>query len=194
MKTPRLAPTELATLSLAALENGKGLLDDAQLLLANGRSARAYSLAALALEEYAKHVMALSAIGRTISEPGYWPRFWRRFRDHSEKIDLGKMMVSEWGLSLVYTDQRLEADVKAALLRKTRGLYVDWTDGGLSLPNEAVTASQASELIQEVRAWIEVARIVFDGATAEQLARIMSSPEIRERMAQLGRLSTPHGG
>jgi len=184
LKTPRLSAIELASLSLAALENAQGLLEDARLLLASGRSARAYSLAALALEEYAKHVMTLAAIGRVVSEPDYWSRFWRRFRDHSEKADLGKMMVSEWGLSFVYTDERLEADVRAALLGKTRALYVDWADDGLALPWEAVTTSQATELIQEVGQWIEVAQGIFAGASAERLARIGSSPDVVEWMAQ----------
>jgi AbiV len=46
----------------AIMENGQGLLDDAELLLGAGRHARAYSLSALAIEEFGKagSVLALA--------------------------------------------------------------------------------------------------------------------------------------
>ena len=45
---------ELADCAVAAARNAQGLLTDAELLAASGRSGRAYSLAALAVEEAGK--------------------------------------------------------------------------------------------------------------------------------------------
>jgi AbiV family abortive infection protein len=183
MKRRQPTSEELASLSLAALRNAEGLLDDAALLLGNHRPARAYSLAALALEEYAKHIMVFSAIRRTIIEPGYWPRFWKRFRDHSEKVDLGQMIVSDWGLSFTYTDERLRTDIETALRTKLRGLYVDWTDTGLSEPVVAVTAEAATALIADVGCWVAVSAKLFEGMDGAGAARVAKG-----RLGRLGML------
>jgi AbiV family abortive infection protein len=176
MNHPRLSSIQLAIIALAALRNSEELLADARLLLRHGRAARAYSLAALALEEWAKHIITASAIQRTAASADYWPRFWKRFRDHSAKADLGTMLASDWGLSFTYTDERLQADIDLALRTKLLGFYVDWTEAGLSEPALAVTPEAASDLIEQIGVWIAMSTQLFDGVEPDQLARAKDIP------------------
>jgi AbiV family abortive infection protein len=75
----------MAELSLAALANARRLFDDAVRLKADGRVASAYLLAGLAADELGKHVLVTSFYGREETD-AEWRRFWRRFRDHQEKL------------------------------------------------------------------------------------------------------------
>lgn len=56
------ATPKLAACAAGAAANARGLLDDAELLAAGARHARAYALAALAVEESGKAI-ALAALG-----------------------------------------------------------------------------------------------------------------------------------
>src|SRR3989442_2589930 len=68
----------------AAIENADQLIDDAKLLLKNGRYARAFSLAVLAEEETAKVLLLIGSL-TTTRRPQGWSKFWKRFRSHNAK-------------------------------------------------------------------------------------------------------------
>src|SRR5262252_8992967 len=127
---------ELADCAIAAARNAQGLLDDAELLAASSRKARAYSLAALAVEECGK---ALDLCTLTAMPDKLRARapVGRMLQSHQLKM-VGGLMIST--VSFVSLGPRLDAMTDAELAQtmstldepadeadrlKRRGFYVD---------------------------------------------------------------------
>lgn len=70
----------------AALVNAQALLEEATLLLAHAHYARAYFLAASAIEEAGKAVQSFEGIGRNLRDSAVTHRLKLQFEDHSQKV------------------------------------------------------------------------------------------------------------
>jgi len=78
---------ELEEMKIKILENAHELVKDAEILCANKRFARAYSLAHLACEEMAKlQMLARSSAETIVGEDVNWNKLNRRMLNHKVKI------------------------------------------------------------------------------------------------------------
>jgi AbiV family abortive infection protein len=138
----------------ACVENGHGLLADAELLLEHGRAARAVSLAVLAVEEYGKACQAMAVVnsGGSAEELSEYRRLSTR---HGGKITAALILQSVFDENESFTDDfadklnRLAGDSSA---QKMRGFYVDRSVDGLSSPRDMPTSDAAEA--------VEVARVI----------------------------------
>lgn len=73
--------------SNAALNNANDLIEESQLLLNNGRLARAYFLAVAAIEEIGKSFIAFDSLGRNLSDSAVTAKIRNSFESHSTKIN-----------------------------------------------------------------------------------------------------------
>jgi hypothetical protein len=70
----------------AALVNAQALLEEATLLLAHEKYARAYFLSASTIEEAGKAVQAFEGLGKYLKDPAVAQRLKFQFADHSQKV------------------------------------------------------------------------------------------------------------
>jgi len=70
----------------AALVNAQALLEEAMLLLAHEKYARAYFLSASAIEEAGKAVQAFEGLGKNLKNSAVSQRMKNQFEDHSQKV------------------------------------------------------------------------------------------------------------
>lgn len=70
----------------AALVNAKELLEEASLLLAHEKYARAYFLSASTIEEAGKAVQAFEGLGKNLKDHAVTQRLKLQFEDHSQKV------------------------------------------------------------------------------------------------------------
>lgn len=174
----------LVRLAAAVAENAHDLLADAELLLGAGRSARAYSLALLAAEEWAKAYVVLTLSFMPAELRAQMPV--KDFRDFLEDHKL--KMAGAWLLTaLDAADPGVAGRVAAmpdldgvittavqqagdANVAKQRGLYVDLLAGGmLSLPSE-VTEGKAAEAVARAREVGAAAALLHDQDALAQFA------------------------
>ena len=152
---PSITASQLTAIAGASLLNASDLVDDAELLLAGGRSARAHALAVLALEEIGKHVMTIAAITRSRMEPDYWDAFQSRFNSHRAKLRTARLMIQALRASGI--EQQLAAlddvvsEANADQVAKLRGLYVDYDHEGRVLDPRVISTTQAETLTADVR-------------------------------------------
>jgi AbiV family abortive infection protein len=143
---------DLLKLAQAALANAGDLLADARLLAEAGSFPRAHALAALACEELGKEHQCL----RALSLPPSPKAFWNSFKHHRGKLEHAHALAMLYsGESICFPDlfnARVRELTRLAHERKLRGLYVDYTDGGLQLPSHIAEqeARQLIDLTQEV--------------------------------------------
>ena len=149
---------ELAACAIAAARNALGLLDDAELLAGAGRTARAYSLAALAVEECGK---ALDLCTLTVMPEKLRARapVGRMLQSHQLKM-VGGLMIGT--VSFVSLGSRLDAMSDAELTQtlntldepadeadrlKRRGFYVDMDrNRRIREPSEITESELTSQL------------------------------------------------
>jgi len=146
----------------ACSANAERLIQDAELLLANGRHPSSFESSYFAMEEIAKFT-DLYAVGHIVVEGGAvnWKAFWKRWRTHPSKslsfVMLGNLHHEVAALGHVDGDQieydpEAEAKVAGALhVERMAALYVDWTDG-LKSPDGVVTQQRAAELLAQAKA------------------------------------------
>jgi AbiV family abortive infection protein len=152
--------TELSACAVAAARNGHGLLHDAEVLARSGSAARAYSLAALAVEECGKAaaLAALAALPRTLRAQA---PVGRLLEWHQLKL-VGGLLIAVVTFDAPGFAVRLAA-MPAARARqivcslnvpaeetdrlKRRGLYVDMDRSGrIREPSEITEAEVTSQL------------------------------------------------
>jgi AbiV family abortive infection protein len=157
----KAAPTpDLVRCAVGAAANAQGLLDDAELLSGAARLARAYSLAALAVEEASKAVglstLALMPVSLRVQAP-----VGRMLEWHQLKL-LGGMLIAAIPFGVGTTAAKLAAMTPsqvAVMLNnaqalaqdvdrlKQRGLYADIDSSGrVRLPSEVTDADVAAQL------------------------------------------------
>jgi len=148
---------ELAACAIAAAKNSAGLLRDAELLAGAGRNGRAYSLAALAVEESGKALeLATLAVIRESVRARVPLR--RLLEWHQLKLAGGLLLaVLPFGsiasrlaqvpaAELAERVDALLAPADEADRLKRRGLYVDLEASGIREPSEITSSEVASQL------------------------------------------------
>jgi AbiV family abortive infection protein len=139
----------------ACVQNAEELLDECDLLMKHGRYARAVALGLVALEEMGKLPM-LAGSPRYGSDAEKWrKRFWRRFRNHREKILLEDMLFPVASMQPDYdaasSGNMLAPWGKYALLREA-ALYADFETGEFIAPSSRdPMAELAPGLLVELR-------------------------------------------
>jgi AbiV family abortive infection protein len=94
-----IGPAAYARGVSACLENARGLIEDALVLLESGRTARAVALGILALEEgdKIKRVFRIALM----TDPTAIKREWAAFRDHRPKLSSSLSLLTHGGFSIV---------------------------------------------------------------------------------------------
>jgi AbiV family abortive infection protein len=165
----------LVKCAVAAAANARGLLDDAELLSAAARPARAYALAALAVEEAGK-AASMTALAMMPAGVRAKARVGRMLEWHQLKL-VGGMLIAAVPFGARTTAAQLAAmpasqvaDVldNAQMLAedqdrlKQRGLYVDIDRGGqVRLPCEVTGADVAAQL-RRARQAVSAASVLLD--------------------------------
>lgn len=155
------------SLSLAQLDDGRKkalfnaneLLNDARVLLNNGRWARALFLSQIAAEELGKYVIIISAavnltrarrLGKDFDSKKFWRDFWKRYRFHRAKMSL--LVHLEHFFSEEKAHEYLKKIPEEAHLSeyvKMASLYSDFHEDAFCSPNELITEA-LSRLTVEV--------------------------------------------
>ena len=174
---------ELVACAVAAAQNGRDLLDDAELLSDSDRHPRAYSLAVLALEEYGKAVGLLTLAVMPENLRAQAP-VRRMLECHPIKqvggLLLAVLPVSEPGpaaslsamplTELTRVLETADAFAQDADRLKLRGLYVDMQrDARIRQPSE-ITEAEVSDEIGCVRQVALSARMLCDSGMVDRLA------------------------
>lgn len=139
------------------LLNATELIEEAELLLRNGRFTRAYSLAHLACEEMARIPMLVrAAMDKTRKRPVDWKRLDRRLRSHTEKIT-----------GILHTDYLMDphtkndedikrlneslAKVEDFNMLKNQSLYTTLVGDSFLRPFETIPPDLATNLVELAR-------------------------------------------
>jgi AbiV family abortive infection protein len=201
--------TELSTCAIAAARNAHGLLHDAEVLARSGSAARAYSLAALAVEECGKAagLTALVALPKTLRTRAPVGRLleWHQLKQ------VGGLLIAAVTMDAPGLAPKLAA-MPAAQARqilcslnvpadeadrlKRRGLYVDMDRSGrIREPSEITEAEVTGQLARARQAahsarWLlspeAQARLAHPPAEAVELARALVGA-----LTQAGNARTP---
>lgn len=159
-KTIKMTMKDIDTGRKKVLDNARDLVQDAQILLAKRRYARAFFLAQIAVEELGKYIMLISCAMQVAYGNVDWQDFWKRFRHHKEKIT--NLVHSEY---FFFSDEPpVEYINKILELAKTQeevkllALYADYDGKTFSKPIEEIdktTAEQAVALAKRRVNWIK---------------------------------------
>ena len=153
------AGPELTAAAAAAADNAADLVDEAELLSVSRHASRAYSLAALAVEEVGKahglsalagmphNVRAQAPVGRMLG----WHAFKQVTGQLVAAVQAGPCKVADTLLDLPAADLAalvtgLEQPAEEADRLKRAGLYVDIDADGLSVPGQITAADLQRQL------------------------------------------------
>jgi AbiV family abortive infection protein len=175
---------ELAACAIAAARNAQGLLQDAELLAGSGRTARAYSLAALAVEECGK-AMDLTALAVMPERLRARAPVGRMLEWHQLKL-VGGLLIAVVPLAsvasrladmpdaeLAQTLSILDAPADEADRLKRRGFYVDMDRGRRIREPSEITEPEAESQLRRARLAAASAFVLL-GPDAQ--ARLASPP------------------
>ncbi len=154
-----LTVRQLEEAVLKVLENARELLEDAELLLENGRYARAYSLAHLAFEEMAKIPMIIRAASETIQgKEGDWSKLRKRLTDHISKVTGGLMWAAFAGfIDETTPDEDIQRMQRVIELTpemnkwKNWSIYADRVGRRFQKPSETISPDIARRMVRFVR-------------------------------------------
>lgn len=172
----------------AAVENSRTLLDDAEMLLAGDRHARAYAMAVLSVEESGK---ATGLLALALMPDDHRARMSLRslaklLEQHKLK-QLGGILIAavQWGrpgmsarlaatpvdeLAELLNGMQTQADVTDYM--KLRGLYADMArDGSVSRPS-SITKAEAIEQVRRARDVVATASSLTD----QKLMAVFANP------------------
>jgi AbiV family abortive infection protein len=189
----QIPPAEdLLALFLAAVSNARGLLADADFLMDAGSAPRAHALAVFAAEELGKAKLCMIAF----AVPGGADAkvFWDEFYTHETKLlrELGvqDLLLQEGVASMMEAISRLPSESQATHKRRVRGLFVDYRDGAILLPDE-VSEQEARQVINDVRASLGVMDAVLKPPDALDQLRKLAGVEQTEFFRQALLLVAP---
>src|SRR5579872_1477713 len=189
---------ELFACGVAAARNTQGLLHDAETLAGSGRAARAYSVAAMAVEECGKAgcLIALSVLPRSVRMQAPVGRMleWHQLKQVGGLL-IAALTFDEPGLAsrlaampaahVVHILSMLSAQSEESDRLKRRGLYVDMDRSGrIREPSEITEAEVIGQLTlarqaTSSAAWLLTpearARLAEPSAEAIELACALSS-------------------
>jgi AbiV family abortive infection protein len=201
-------PALLACVAAAA-ENAQGLLDDAERLAGTGACARAYSLSALAVEEFGKAtgLLTLAQMPRNVREQA---PVGRMLEWHQLKL-VGGMLMAVLGFGPPGAAARLAAmpitqleqilDTTGAFaddadMLKRRGLYVDMDrHGRIRRPSE-ITEAEVSGQLARARQVASSASLLRDPGVQPRFAdppaeAVELSRALVRAFAEAGNVRTP---
>jgi AbiV family abortive infection protein len=203
------ARAQLLACALAAARNVLGLLSDAEILAASGSTARAYSLAALAVEECGKAMclIALTVLPRTLRARAPVGRMleWHQLKQVggllivAVPIDppgLAAKLVAMPAAQATRILTNLSAPADEADRLKRRGLYVDMDrTGRICEPSEITEAELTSQLDRARQAAVSAVLVLGPEARA-RLANppaevIELASALIDVLIQEGRARTP---
>ncbi len=199
--------TELSACAVAAARNAQGILHDAEVLARSGSAARAYSLAALAVEECGKaaYLTALAVLPRSLRMRAPVGRLleWHQLKQ------VGGLLIAAVTFDMPGLAPKLAAMPAAQVTQvlgalnvpadeadrlKRRGLYVDMDRSGrIREPSEITEAEVTSQLARARQAAESAglllgpeaqARLANPPAEAIELARSLVSVLTQERYAR----------
>ncbi|MBZ9847418.1 AbiV family abortive infection protein [Mesorhizobium sp. CA14] len=173
---------------VAVKDNALELLDDAKILRANGKLARAYAAAYMACEENGKLSVLLGAATQIIiGRPVDWKSTAKRFRSHDSKasqfmglanaIPLLESAVKQGQKSVSMSEVLFKAlvgvNVGPMLFQgRNASLYCDFVDGVFKRPSDVVTSEMVDRMIHAAEINIRAATVLACDtaeATAEKL-------------------------
>lgn len=171
------------------LENAEALVEDAQLLLDNGRPARCTALCLVAAEELGKIPMLANCLSH--GREWGWRSFWRRFRSHLSKLSMGDLVfaseVIEPNLAAI-DGRRFAKEYGSIATLREMALYVDWVDGRFMVPADARdVAALASPLLSELRQALEFHRSVRERLTLESVRTARLPDSMKARLTEAAR-------
>lgn len=188
--------SELAQLALASLINAVALLSDADLLLANSRWPRAYSLSVLAAEEFAKFQTYSVVIGWDGEARA---KLLREARDHRAKLAFWegqRVDMQDWGP--IESREAFDAweqafgarkQVAAAMhSKKLDGFYVGLDGSGtLQHPDTAISEQDARDVFELASSVVMPLALLFLGENPSGADLDAAA----ERMTATGQLLAP---
>src|SRR5690554_292132 len=134
----------------ASLENAQDLIDEAELLLKQGKLARAYFIAIAAIEEIGKSFIAHDAQGRNLNDSAVTAKIRYSLESHSKKIN------SAFRASVISHN-----DVKNELMTfinimitlkngRKPSMYTDinYSTGEVQTPGQVVSSHAANDCVQ----------------------------------------------
>lgn len=170
---------------VAVRDNALDLLDDAKILRANSKLARAYATAYMACEENGKLSILLGAATQIIiGRPVDWKLTAKRFRSHDSKasqfMGLANAMpilesAAKEGQKSVSIDELLFKAFVGVTVGPSRfqgrnaSLYCDFVDGTFRRPSDVITSEIVDRMIDTAEINIRAA-IVLTCGTAEETA------------------------
>jgi len=188
LKVLRVASrADLVSCAAAVADNGAGLLSDAELMLTNCRNARAYALAALAIEEHGKAMGIFSLAFMPVRLRGRMKLDDLRdlLKDHAVKQMGGLILTTlQFGLAPGVTQRirELPVDQLSRMLTATstqahdtgrmkeRGLYAEMeADSHIWHPAQ-ITETEATEQVDRARGVAASAAVFNDANVVAQFA------------------------
>jgi AbiV family abortive infection protein len=183
MKSKALSFDEITAGIDKVISNAEDLVEDARVLLAAGRVARAFTLSHLAREELAKvPMMCRVGIQVLAGIPSDWAKFWKRFRDHKEKLrvdTVAQVTALAWRFGECAPEllaAAMPAAIDAKNDRKNYSLYVSFTASGFVAPRDVISRHAAE------RAMFFATRTLLDAQWyAATLKTLATTPQERVR-------------
>jgi AbiV family abortive infection protein len=185
----RLSASQMAEIALEAMRNARRLLDDAAALARDKRLASAFMLAVLAADELGKHILVTSFYSREGTEDD-WRKFWRRFRNHTEK--LGDALLSAW-IGDLLADEPLP-DVGEFPRQRLAATYVDVSDTGtVEIPSGAVSSKAFEATFNSIDRELRFCEKMLANATPESLRKVFESMRASPRGSALAKCCEKFG-
>jgi AbiV family abortive infection protein len=174
----------MAELALEALRNSRRLLDDASALARENRLPSALMVAGLSADELGKHVLVTSFYSREGTDDD-WRKFWRRFRNHTEK--LGDALMGPW-IGDLLTDEP-PPSASQFHQRRLAATYVDVSnDGAVQTPGSAVSKQEFEAIFESIDRELRFCEGILAKATPQQLAPVLESMRTSPRASALTEL------
>jgi AbiV family abortive infection protein len=174
---------ELRACAIAAARNAHGLLQDAELLASSGRAARAYSLAALAVEECGK-AMALGALSAVPEKVRAQAPLGRMLEWHQLKLvggllmamvplgDVAVRLAAMPDAELARILSSLDAPADEADRLKRRGFYVDMDRNRRIREPSEITEPDVTDKLWRARQATASASVLLDPQAQARLANL----------------------
>lgn len=167
-----MTPDELFAGRKQVLQNATDLVDDAELLFAAGRHARALFLSQIATEELGKYALIVSSAISAVHGSLSWGEFCRDFRSHNTKtrkllsLENFHHVLNRRGDHILLSE---EDKHYAAIQDKVKmlSLYCDFDDQGFTVPRGQIPGNVADVALELVKSRLRMV-VLFE----EQVASV----------------------
>jgi AbiV family abortive infection protein len=195
---PPLTITQIFATSSKLMENAQELVEEAELLLENGRDARAFALAHLASQELIKfHFLTSVAVELARDHSVNWKKIDQLLRNHEVKIRGAILLdfIREPPQDGVYRASELSQRMSASgnlNAMKNYSLYVSQIGHDFVKPSELIDHKATTECVAHTREQLQIFRILYSavsaitGMTEEGLRRFIEIPAFQTMLQALG--------